>query len=213
MLLIPTSFHETISREYSAALKKAEHIRKDKLPAIEIWRENPESFGWYMLACDVKDRHTYFNTWVEHKFLTDFSGLFNQKAFDSLFYKFAKICAPKDKCGEFEVAEVVVTHGDIAPQVLYQVLGKEALKKLPGFFGNFYIQNDDISKELLEYQKLMSKTKWSELIHRGIDFYNAPCNGNEDSVVIEEILQALPNALQYAKKKGCGLLGLVVTAG
>ena len=82
---------------------------------------------------------------------------------------------------------------------------------MPGFFGNFYIKNDDIAKELIEYQELIAKTEWSELVNRGVSFYNAPCNEGES--VIEEILQALPSAFQYAKKKDCGLLGLVVTAG
>jgi len=211
MLLIPNSFHETISKEYSAALKIAENIRKDKSSTIEIWSKNPESFGWYMLTCDINDRHCYYNTWVEGNILSDFSGLFNQSVFDTLFYKFAEICAPKEKCGQFEVGEVVVTHGDMAPQVLYQAIGKDALYKLPGFFGNFYIKNDDIAKELIEYQELIAKTEWSELVNRGVSFYNAPCNEGES--VIEEILQALPSAFQYAKKKDCGLLGLVVTAG
>lgn len=213
MLLIPDAFHETISKEYADALRVAEEYRLDNLSAIEMWKRHPESFGCFMLACDIDDRHLYYNSGVDHEVSQAYFGLFNHSAFDTLFYKFAKLCAPKEKCGMFEVAEVVVTHGNTAPEVLYQAIGRKAIDKLPGFFGNFYIKSSDIVKELAEYQNLVSQEDWNVLLQRGVNFYNAPCNDVENISIVEKIFQSLPNALQYAQKNKCGLLGLVVTAG
>jgi hypothetical protein len=213
MLLIPETHHEVVLEEYCLALEKAEEYRKANISVIEEWRRHPESFGWYMLACDVNDRHLFYNSWVDWKIIEKFYGFFVLDVFGHLFFKYSKFCGPKDKAGEFEMAEVIVTNGETAPHVLYQSIGEEALEKLPGFFGNFYIAEEDVLKELELYNILLSNYQWEKLVRRGAVFYNAPCNNGDDTDIAEEVLSALPKALKYAKEKNCGLLGLVVTAG
>ncbi len=140
-------------------------------------------------------------------------GFFVQIVFDTLFFRYSKLCAPRKKAGEFETAEVVATYRETAPHILYQCIGLEALDKLSGFFGNFYISRENVNKELELYNKLISNYEWGNLVGRGATFYNAPCNNEDNKSVVEEILHALPKALKYAKEKNCGLLGLVVTTG
>ncbi len=213
MILVPGSLQEVISKDYLRAVKIAEEYRSDNLSAIQKWMQWPESFGWHMLVCDIHDRHQYYNSWVEFKDLSAYFNLFNLKAFDDLFFKHMKFCGSKQTYGEFEVAEVVVTYGDTAPAVLFQSIGTDAIDKFPGFFGNFFIPIENITRELKQYNSLMAKQDRNRLVQRGAEFYNTPCNNNEDYQITKEILNAFPKALQYASKRNCGLLGLVVTAG
>jgi len=166
-----------------------------------------------MLACDIRDGHVYYNTWNEPEDVQAFFSLFNQDAFYALFFRYMNLCAPRTKCGDFEVAEVVITYGDTAPSVWFQAIGAESITELPGFFGNFYIRRACVAEELERYTNLIEKRDWRDLVHRGVEFYNSPCNDAENSQLVEEVLNAFPKALIYAKEKECGLLGLVVTAG
>ncbi len=213
MILVPDAFNEAIAQEYELAIKTARKYESESMSVIEKWKECPESFAWYMLACDITDRHTYYNTWVDTKELQKYFRLFNHKTFESLFYKYMNFCAPKSKCGDFEVAEVVVTHRDTAPAVLFQAIGKDAYKEFPGYFGSFYIKKESLGEELERYINLISKQDYNSLLQRGAEFYNAPCNNEEDLRVVEEVVNAFPRAIKYAIDRRCGLLGLVVTAG
>lgn len=166
-----------------------------------------------MLACDINDRHEYYETWVAQDIREKFYGLFLQMAFETLFFRYSKFTAPKTKGGKFEMAEVVMTHGETPAHVLYQSIGPEAIDKLPGFFGNFYIVAGNINKELEAYKKLISKYDWKNLVDNGAKLYNAPCNNKDDREIVKEVLHSLPKALKYANEKKCGLLGLAVTVG
>ena len=213
LILVPDAFDQAISKEFELARKTAQKCELESMSVIEKWEVCPESFGWHMLACEISDRHIYYDTWIDINELQAFFSLFNRKEFESLFFKYMTFCGPNSRCGVFEVAEVVVTHRDTAPAVLFQAIGNDALKELPGFFGNFYIRKDNLKKELERYNNLLVKQGRSILYQRGTEFYNAPCNNKEDNQVVEEIVNALPKAIKYAIERKCGLLGLVVTAG
>lgn len=213
MVLVPEHLDEDINKDYELTLATVKESVPNWLPVIEKWKQSPESFGWYMLACDIRDRHLYYSSWHESEDLQTFFGLFNQDAFYSLFFRYLNLCAPKTKCGDFEVVDVVLTYGDTAPSIWFQAIGAGSIAELPGFFGNFYIRSASIAEELERYNHLIAKLDWRELVRRGVEFYNAPCSDIENLQLIEEILTAFPKALIYAQEKHCGLLGLVVTAG
>ena len=213
MILVPDGINEAIATEYALAEEVAQKNLKNNLSVIEEWKKLPESVGWHMLACDISDGHVFYNTWIDTKVLKKYFELFTQDSFKSLFFRYMKFCGRRVKCGELEVAEVVVTHGDTAPAVLFQAIGKEAIEEIPGFFGNFYIRKVDLASELERYNRLLATQDLNSLIQRGVQFYNAPCSNSEDRKVVEDIINALPKAIEYANEKQCGLLGLVVTAG
>ncbi len=99
MVLVPENLDEEINKDYKLALATAKESEVACLSIIEKWKQSPESFGWYMLACDIRDGHVYYNTWNEPEDVQAFFSLFNQDAFYSLFFRHMNLCAPKEMRG------------------------------------------------------------------------------------------------------------------
>ncbi len=213
MVLVPDALHAAIAEEYALAAKDARIYLAASADALKKWRQLPESFNWYAVACDIRDRHMYYAAWCDTADLNAFFGLFRREAFEALFFRHMKFCGPGEKCGELEVATVVVTQGDTAPAILFQAIGEEAIDGIPGFFGNFFIAKGMVGRELERYHNLLARQDWSSMIRRGAALYNAPCGNGCDSQVVQEVLQALSIGLKSAQAKRCGLLGLAVSAG
>lgn len=213
LILVPPSREGEIDKEYSLALNSAKQYLNQNCDALRKWVENPKQFAWYTLACDIVDRHLYYNTWVGD-YYSEYSNLYLRPEFNKLFFKYFKFDGPGRSQGDFIFSEVMLTYGNTPADIFYQALGPVAIKRLQGFFGNFYIKANDIEKSIYDLQNILEIINWKDSVLRAAEWYGAPCNCVSENIEdVEGIIESYSKALSHALKEKCGLLGLVVTVG
>lgn len=213
MILVPASRENEIGKEYSAALATSKQYLHKHRAALEKWKDNPKVFAWHTLACDIHDKHLFYNSWVGN-YLQEYFRLYIRQEFYDLFFKYFKLDGPGAVYGDFKFSEVIFTSGNTPADIFYQALGPVAVESLPEFFGNFFIKSKDIHKVLVSYESILNNINRTESILRAAEWYGSPCNCVSENIEeVENILNAYQKALNNALSEKCGLLGLTVTAG
>lgn len=209
---VPAEFERRVSDDFHTALVRAErnyYSNRDRMRAYQNWCEFPEDFLVNVEAYDIHRRHRFLSP-------SDFwswkitQQLFSVEEFDALIRGYiSERDSSLYNIRENYVIDFVHTSGDTALSILFYMLGEHYSKELPGFFGNFFVPSKDIEKESNRIKNLFHNLDRNQLVAQGEKF----SYGYNDKECIEKVFDALPNALQEAKKRKCGLLGLKWTAG
>jgi len=118
---IPDHYHEEIAFGYQKALVIAKKDGQTSTSAVDKWKDNPQSFNWWLRACDVTRHYEQIVPYMGDDYHL-YVQLFRHQAFESLFYKYMLLGGARDAYQELDLVEIVITLKNDPPAILYQCL-------------------------------------------------------------------------------------------
>ena len=142
--------------------------------------------------------------------LNDFQAAFNLRPVRDFWDTLMLGEQRKLELTEENVIDLVSTLGITPVSVLYYAIGKAAVGKIPGYFGNVLLTAAEVPGMREQLQRAMAEEPRDVQVKRGAQLLRAGRTRCESEVA--QILEAWPAVLQSVEDRGAGLLSVGIQA-
>jgi len=176
---------------YQDALQKAvlSSISRD---ILQKWQDNPRSFIF-----TNNDWVLFYNQFISAFIIPSFQNFGNKLISEKLI--------PRWELNQNNCFDFISVNRCSPVAALFYALKPELADRIPGFMGNMFIRQHEITQTLNLVEEIFNTIDYQTLNFQA----SSLIMGTDDA---SHILNALPKALTSAKEKGCNLLTLAMRA-